>query len=1151
MIHNNEIFYRNPTTFTIPNDGVAEVYSPQSPEQWQVLRYELESFVCEGEYREGLERILRTYLGHLEREKQPAVWVSGFYGSGKSHLVRVLEYLWRNVEFPDGAHARSLVQLPAELKALLTELSTASRRHGGLWSAAGSLGAGGDSVRLSLLALLFQSAGLPTHYAHARFIIWLKQQGIFDKVKAQVEAQGKNFDYEVGNLYVSPSLAKSVQLAYPELGGTASEVLNLLKAQFADQTEIDDNQFLSTMDDVLRLQTTTAGKRPCTLLVLDELQVFINNDAEITRQVQNIVEACSSRFGSQVLFVGTGQAALEAGTQISKLQDRFTVRVMLEDKDVTRVVREVILRKASNFVNPLQNILNSASGEIDRHLLGSKIAATFGDKADLVPDYPLLPTRRRFWERVLRSVDSAGTSGQLRNQLRMAHEATRRVALKPLGTVIGADFVYEQQESTMLQRKVLLPELAARIAELRDGTEEGILRSRLCATLFLIGELHTQGVMAAGLRATADTLADLLIEDLPAGSTTLRQRIPSLLADLVESGTLMQVDGEYRMQTREGAEWDKNYRARYARIINDETRLASDRLSYLQKAISKALQGIKLLHGSSKTPRKFSLEFGSDAPSTSGSSVPVWVRDEWSVSAKTVRDEAQAAGVESPLVFVLLPRQDADALKIALASHAAATETLNARPASADLSEAIVARGAMETRQRSEALRLEGLVAAILNSAHVYQGGGNEVVGENLSDIIKTAVEAALVRLFPQFSLADDANWGMAVKRAGQGAVDALTALGYSGDVDQHPVCKEVRLFVGAHQRGTDVLSHFRGVGYGWPDDAIVGALLALLAGGFIRAQKNHQSLTPKEIVQSQIGVLDFYGEGVTVTALQRIKVKTLFSDLGLAVKAGEEAAAIPRFLQQLLDLAQAAGGEAPLPPTPDSTLIQKLSNESGNAQFVAIFEARDELAACFKLWQQASTRKLERLPRWQLLQRLLVHADKLVVAAKVKPQVTAIVQDRSLLHDLDPVKPLIQELSSELRQALQMARQYLIDVRERELKSVEVTEEWQKLPDTTWQKILQMRGLGPVPELQVATEDALLTTLDAKPLAAWRDSAEVVPTRMRGAREEAAKLLEPQAVRVRPKSTTLRTADEVNAYVEGLRSEIMQQIEQGNPVIL
>ena len=62
---------------------------------------------------------------------------------------------------------------------------------------------------------------------------------------------------------------------------------------------------------------------------------------------------------------------------------------------------------------------------------------------------------------------------------------------------------------------------------------------------------------------------------------------------------------------------------------------------------------------------------------------------------------------------------------------------------------------------------------------------------------------------------------------------------------------------------------------------------------------------------------------------------------------------------------------------------------------------------------------------------------------------------------------------------------------------------------------------------------------------------AVAVPTRMRQAREQAAKLLEPKAVRVQPKSTTLHTEDEVDIYLAQLRDEILSHLQTGSPVIL
>lgn len=1152
MTLNGELYYRDPTTHPIPNDGVAQVIDPQTPEQWAVLRYELESFVCEGEYHRGLELILTTFLENLKEPKQPAVWVSGFYGSGKSHLVRVLEYLWRDVEFPDGATARSLTHLPDDISDALKELTTEGKRQGGLWSAAGTLGAGaGSNVRLALLGILLRSAGLPERFATARFVLWLKQNNYYDAVRAAVEASGRVFANELNNLYVSDILAKSLLAVYPDFAESPALARQLLRENYPNREDISDSDFLVTIEEVLALQSKAVGKLPLTLLVFDELQQFLGEDQQRTLNVQNVVELCSTRFGSRVLFVATGQSALTATTQLQKLKDRFTVTVPLEDKDVQTVVRQVVLRKKPAREPELKQLLETTSGEIDRQLQGTKIAPSASDQPVLVPDYPLLPARRRFWERTLRAIDEKGTAGQLRTQLRIVHEAAAATAAQPIGTIVAGDFIFKQLQSEMLQSGILLREENLSIQELDDGTADGKLKSRLAALVFLIGKLPTQGPLATGIRPTAPLLADLLVDNLSAGSSALRQRVPELLQELADKGILLQVGDEYRLQTREGAEWDADFRARYARIHADDARVADERANEFRNAVTAALKGITFTQGVSKTPRKFELHFGADAPSVDSGNVPVWVRDEWSVSELTVRQDAQQAGSDNPIVYVLLPRRDADALRSAIAAFTAAKGTVEGRPAPTP-PEVIVARTAMESRQRTERARLDGIVSNIVSNARVFQGGGNEIAEGNFRASVEKAVNAALARLYPKFDLADAPNWSTVLRRASEGAADALTVVGYNGDVDKHPVCSEIRAFIGTTwQKGSEIRRQFEGAGYGWPKDAIDACLVALTAGGFVQAQQNGQPIAAKNLTQTKIGVTDFRSEGTTISAAQRLAIRKLITDLGETVQPNQESERLPAALQKLLDLAENAGGEPPLPAKPATAFIEQLRSTSGNEQLGAAYDQRALLTSSYAEWKRRGGLIGQRKPRWEMLQRLMAHAHALPITAELKSHVEAIRAGRTLLDEPDPLTPIMDQLTGALRAQVIAARQRLAEGFKAELAALDADAEWQKLTPAQRKILLEQNNLTAPQTLDVSTDTALLSVLDRMPLSDWQDQLIALSGRVAKTREQAAKLLEPQAITVKPRPATLRTAADVDAYLDELRLEIIEHIAKGNPVII
>ena len=319
----------------------------------------------------------------------------------------------------------------------------------------------------------------------------------------------------------------------------------MLRAQFPKPKDITTDEFVTALQDTLAPE----GAMPCTVIILDEVQQYIGDDMSRSYVVQEVVEACSKRFGDRLLFLGTGQTALSGTPALQRLQGRFTVNAELSDTDVETVTRRVVLAKRPDRVNDIKTVLDSNAGELDRHLIGTKIGPRTEDKVVIVEDYPLLPVRRRFWEHALRAVDRAGTAGQLRTQLRIVYDAMRRTADDPLGTVVPADFLFEEISANLLQSGVLLREVNETIARQDDGSPDGRLKSRLCALVFLIRKFPRDAGVDIGVRATTEILADLMVADLEKHGASLRGQLPRLLDELVTNGTLMKLDDEYSLQT--------------------------------------------------------------------------------------------------------------------------------------------------------------------------------------------------------------------------------------------------------------------------------------------------------------------------------------------------------------------------------------------------------------------------------------------------------------------------------------------------------------------------------------------------------------------------------------------------------------------------
>src|SRR5205823_4873772 len=130
-----------------------------------------------------------------------------------------------------------------------------------------------------------------------------------------------------------------------------------------------------------------------------------------------------------------------------------------------------------------------------------------------VLDWPLLPSRRRVWERILRELDRTGLGGTLRGQLRTTLDAARTYADRPLGHAVPADFLYGRFATEAFNAGLLPAETRNRIEALRTGKGADPVKARILMLVYMLGRIAAEAD-SHGVHPQAEIIADLLVIDL-------------------------------------------------------------------------------------------------------------------------------------------------------------------------------------------------------------------------------------------------------------------------------------------------------------------------------------------------------------------------------------------------------------------------------------------------------------------------------------------------------------------------------------------------------------------------------------------------------------------------------------------------------------
>lgn len=1151
---NRDIYLNDPLEHTLANNGVAEVKDDRSLASLETLNYELKTFVCDGAYERGMEQILEAFLSNLNsNNEQPGVWISGFFGSGKSHLAKMLRTLWTNQKLPNGQYARDIAELPPQVREQFEELTSRSLSMGGLHAASGTFGEGLKGlVRPSLLSIVFRSVDLPEQYHLARFVMWLKSQDIYKQVRQYVEQNARArpgediWKKELQDLQVSPVIPAAIHQAMPELASSPHELHQRLLAQFSPVKDVTNTEMIDAIMDALSVN----GELPLTLIVIDEIQQYLADDPEKALNVQEAVEACckAGPLKSRLLFVGTGQSALSGKQNLQRLMGRFQVNVQLEGTDVDAVIRKVLLQKKESARPEIDHIIQDNLGEISRHLRGSTIEYHRDDEKWMVTDYPLLPVRRRFWERILQVLDATGTGSQLRNQLRTVHEATRITAKQPLGTVVAADFIYNQNASDLRNSGVISKDIYENISRLKAGDADQLLQGRLLSLILLINKIPSD--LEHGIVATADSLADLLLEDLEAKTHLLRSRIPQQLKQLEKDRLVLSMQTEagevYRLQTAESQQWYDMYNQQMNELRANPQHLESFRTQEIHNHVRNLVSKARTTQGVSNEPRTVISVFENELPADADKRLYAWAPD---FPEKQFIDLAKGADPESGTLFIHVPNSHRTELTTAIVELKAAESTIEVRgvPTTDAGKEA---RSAMDHRLKEAERSKRAYLKDIFDQIQIKLAGGADAPGDTLNEQMENAVQTAAKRLYREFYVADVEGWGAVYNRASkEGGENALEAIGHQDETDKHPVVIAIKRYIGLIKTGKEVRDHFGQAPYGWSRDTIDGALFAMMAAGIVKAaDAQEKPVDTKNLDRNKIGITKFRPETVSISKVQLIKVRSLINALDpeLGCTSGEEASKLPQAIAHAKKVARSAGGEAPLPAFPKSQILDELEALAGNSQLQKAFEHKDQIQADFDAWKAQADQIAQRKHQWTILGQAMEHCRDLAVYNELNTEKQAIIQNRSLLAQPNPIEPLSKKAISAIRDAITAH----LDKYESEyhecMRDLEADSTWSELDSARQQALLSKHHIDKVPTENLSGDEAVLLSIEHTSLQQWNDRMAALPGWFEHARKAAVSELKPKVQHVRVARETIEDEQQLQEWLKATEAELRAELANG-----
>jgi hypothetical protein len=511
------------------------------------LATEVEEYVLTNEAAKGVEQVLEAYTNYANAN---GVWISGFFGSGKSHLLKMLAHLLGDIDGHDYPRSQVSEQFLAKaddafLPALIEKADRIMAKSllFNIDQKATVISKDQNDALLKVFVKIFdESRGYYGNQGHiARFERDLDSRGQYAAFKVAFERLSK-IPWSQGREQ-SALEAGNIDKAFAEVNGDESPgIIRQYSASYSVSIE-------DFADEV----ATWLGQQPEGYRLnffVDEVGQFVGTNTQLMLNLQTIAESLATKCKGRAWIFVTSQEDMEKvggdrtkqqANDFSKIQARFKNRLKLTSQDVEEVIRKRLLAKTDTAASDVAAIYGAEHANFKTlfDFVEGRHYPNYRDEPHFVGTYPFVSYQFPLFQSAIEGIsdhnifEGRNSSVGERSMLGVVQEVATALAGKPLGTLASFDQMFEgirQSLKSANQRAISNAESSAKSGKLDP------LAVRLLKALFLVKYVDS-------FKATSRNLTVLVYDHFGTDLTQLGKDVNAALGAL-EAQTYIQRNGD-------------------------------------------------------------------------------------------------------------------------------------------------------------------------------------------------------------------------------------------------------------------------------------------------------------------------------------------------------------------------------------------------------------------------------------------------------------------------------------------------------------------------------------------------------------------------------------------------------------------------------